>query len=303
MSGQGLPSFTIVIPTFARPRQLEACLEALASMEYPRDRFEVVVVDDGSPESPEAVVAQFAGRLDLTLRRQANAGAAAARNHGAQQARGPYLAFTDDDCAPAPGWLSALASALAHWPDRAVGGRTVNALPNNPYATASQLLISYLYEYYNSGPGGARFFTSNNLAVPAEQFAHLGGFDAHYPRAGAEDRDFCDRWLTWGGQMAYAPEAVVYHAHRLTLRSYWRQHVNYGRGAYHLHRTRALRRQARIRIEPASFYLRLVGYPFRGQPGQRAPVLAALLALSQAANALGFFWERIGHSRAEQKPA
>ena len=52
-----------------------------------------------------------------------------------------------------------------------IGGRTVNALPGNPYSTASQLLIDYLYSYYNADSGQARFFTSNNLAVAAERFS------------------------------------------------------------------------------------------------------------------------------------
>ena len=132
------PRFSIVIPTYDRPRPLSACLEAMSGLEYPRDRFEVIVVDDGSPEPPEAAAAPFRDRLDLTLLRLPHAGPATARNAGASRARGEYLAFTDDDCAPDPGWLHALAARFAAEPGGLLGGRTINRLPENPYSSASR---------------------------------------------------------------------------------------------------------------------------------------------------------------------
>jgi GT2 family glycosyltransferase len=149
------------------------------------------------------------------------------------------LAFTDDDCRPAPDWLSTLGVRFAGAPDHAVGGRTLNALPDNRYSAASQLLIDYLYAYYNANGGLARFFASNNVALPRDRFHAVGGFDDRWPLAGGEDRELCDRWLQGGHGMLYAPEAVVYHAHPLTLRTFCRQHFNYGRGAYYYHRARA----------------------------------------------------------------
>jgi len=289
--GQEQPFFSIVIPTYARPGQLAVCLQSLARLDYPRDRFEVIVVDDGSEKPPEAVVASSCGQLDVTLLRQAHAGPAAARNTGAARAKGEFLAFTDDDCAPAPGWLQSLAARFARASDCAIGGRTLNALPGNPYSTASQLLVAYLYTYYNADPDQACFFTSNNLAMPTDRFHTMGGFDATYTRTAAEDRELCDRWLHHGYRMTYAPEALVYHAHVLTFRTFWRQHFNYGRGAFHFQQARAHRACGRIRLEPLPFYLNLLLYPFSQAQGWRAPLLAALLGVSQVANAVGFFWE------------
>ncbi len=283
------PFFSIIIPTYARPRSLAACLRALAGLHYPRARFEVVVVDDGSETPPRDVIASFEDAIDLTLLVQRHAGPAAARNHGAAQARGPFLAFTDDDCAPAPGWLEALAAHLVAAPDHLVGGQTRNALAGNPYATASQLLIDYLY----AAPQQTRFFAANNMALSAAQFHAVGGFDPTFARAAGEDREFCDRWQHNGYPMAYVPAAVVYHAHALTGRTFWRQHFNYGRGALRFHRARARRRQSRLRIEPISFYLGLLRYPFSQMGGWRALRLTALLAVSQAANAAGFFWGNV----------
>src|ERR1041384_7781769 len=97
--------FSVVIPTYNNPQQLADCLQSLAEMKYSSDHFEVVVVDDGSNVSPEPVVNSFLNRLHVTLVTQKNAGPAAARNAGAQVARGKFLAFTDDDCRVSPDWL------------------------------------------------------------------------------------------------------------------------------------------------------------------------------------------------------
>ncbi|MGH8007293.1 MAG: glycosyltransferase [Candidatus Binatia bacterium] len=285
------PTFSIIIPTYARPQQLAACLHSLARLDYPRERFEVIVVDDGSESPPEAVVDSCRDQLDVALIRQPHAGPATARNTGVARAKGELLAFTDDDCAPAPDWLQTLAARFAHTPDRVIGGRTLNALSDNLYSTASQTLISYLYTYYNADPDHARFFASNNLALSAERFRAVGGFDSTVIRAAAEDREFCDRWLHHGYLMTYAPEAIVYHAHALTFRAFWRQHFSYGRGAFYFHQAHARRSRGHIRPEPLSFYLDLLRYRSSQMSGRRALSLAMLLGVSQVANAAGFFWE------------
>ena len=286
------PLFSVVIPVYARPSQkLAACLESLAQLDYPHDRFEVIVVDDGSEQTHEDAVAPFRDRIDLALLTQPHAGPAVARNTGAAQARGKYLAFTDDDCACDPGWLNALESRFAATPGRMLGGRTLNALPHNVYSAASQMLIDYLCSYYNAVPEEPRFFTTNNLAVPARDFHAVGGFDTAYKRAAAEERELCDRWLHQGGRMAYVPEAIIRHSHVLSFRSFSQQHFNYGRGAYQFRQARARRDSSRIRIEPLTFYVNMLRCPFGRGKGVDALSLVALLILSQVANAAGFFRE------------
>lgn len=286
------PFFSVIIPTFNRPGQLATCLQALARLAYPRDRFEVIVMDDGGSAPLDDVVNRFHGALTLKLLRQENVGPAAARNRGASEAGGEFLVFTDDDCAPAPNWLQTLAAQFVASPDCAVGGQTLNALTHNLYSTASQLLISYLFSYYNAVPHAARFFPSSNLAFPTERFRAIGGFDVTYPRAAAEDRELCDRWLHHGHRMIYAAEAVVYHAHDLAFRTFLRQHFHYGQGAFRYHQVRARRGQHRITVEPPSFYFNLLRYPFVSAQGVKAPFLMLLLVVTQVANAAGFFWER-----------
>jgi GT2 family glycosyltransferase len=287
-----LPSFSIVIPTYARPGRLCACLESLTRLEYPRERFEVIVVDDGSPVPPHGCIADLPDHLNVRLLVQSHSGPANARNTGARAATGKFIAFTDDDCVPEPDWLKELAAVFSAVPDAAIGGRTINGLPQNPFSRASQLLIDYIYCYYNAVPGRCGFFTSNNLAVPSRLFHELKGFDTWFPLAAAEDRDFCDRWQHRGHRMAYAPKAVVHHLHELKFRSFWQQHFNYGRGASLFHRARAIRRHEGIRFEPLSFYANLLRAPFARNSGGRALMICALLFVSQVANASGFCWDR-----------
>lgn len=281
--------FSIIIPTYRRPERLAVCLQSLAGLDYPRERFEVIVVDDGSLAPPKAVVADFHECFDVMLLTQAHAGPATARNTGATQARGEFLAFTDDDCEPAADWLRTLAQRFIATPDCAIGGRTINKLFDNPFSTASQLLIDYLYAYYNADPLQARFFASNNLAMPSERFHEIGGFDTTFPRAAGEDRELCDRWRNHGFQMIYAPEVLVRHSHALTGLNFWKQHFNYGRGALFFHQRRARYGCERIALEPLSFYLNLIRAPFGQTRSPRALLLAALLFLSQVANAAGYF--------------
>lgn len=282
------PFISVIIPTYERAGQLSVCLGALADQDYPRDRFEVLVVDDGSATSLEGSVGTFRHQLNLRLLKQLHSGPAAARNHGAAHAKGAFLAFTDDDCAPAPGWLQSLATCFVSFPDRALGGRTINGLANNPYSTVSQLVVDYLYAHWNSDPEHATFFTSNNLALPAQSFQAVGGFDTGWTRAAGEDRDLCDRLIARGYRLIYAPDALVRHAHPLTFQTFWRQHFNYGHGAYRLHQLRARRDAGGICVEPLAFYLRMLGYPFVRTRGREGAFLAALLAIAQAANAAGW---------------
>ncbi|MEQ8384026.1 MAG: glycosyltransferase [Coleofasciculus sp. A1-SPW-01] len=284
--------FSIIIPTYNRPERLTTCLDAIAYLDYTRDRFEVIVVDDGSHTPIEPVVTPFRQQLDITLITQSNAGPATARNTGAAKAKGKFLVFTDDDCTPDPDWLKALAHHFTTAPDRLIGGRAINALPDNLFSTASQLLIDYLYDYYNTDPNQATFFASNNFALAKETFHQLGGFDITFPLAAGEDREWCDRWLNHGYRMIYAPKAQVYHAHHLTLKRFWRQHFNYGRGAFHFHQLRAKRNLDKMKVEPLSFYSNLLIYPFFQHSKQPSVLLSILLFLSQIANVVGFFWER-----------
>jgi len=282
MSG---PRFSVVVTTYNRPGQLVKCLEALALSNYPREAWELVVVDDGGDEPLEPLVAQFASRMDVRCFRQRNAGPGAGRNLGARMARYEFLAFTDDDCTPTPDWLPILAESLAAQPDRLVGGRTINGLSGNIYSEASQWIVDITYMHYNFGEDSRGYFASNNMALRAGLFAAAGGFNESL--WAAEDRELCNRWTHSGYRLQYEPRAVVVHFHSLTLGEFLRQHFSYGTGAAQYHAICSRRGSGRLSHHLA-FHARLPVILARVgiSPGQ-FPLIAAW----QAANAAGFFWQ------------
>ncbi|BAQ61776.1 glycosyl transferase [Geminocystis sp. NIES-3708] len=124
-----------VNPTYNRPQQLFNCLKALSQILHPS--FEVIIIDDGSVNSIEHIIVNFEFQLNIKLITQKNQGAASARNTGAKVAQGEYLAFTDDDCLPTATWLTSLVEVLRLYPHCLVGGKTENALFDNPYSVTS----------------------------------------------------------------------------------------------------------------------------------------------------------------------
>lgn len=168
----------------------------------------------------------------------------------------------------------------------------MNALADNDYSEASQHLITYLYGHFGAEGAGTPFYASNNMAMPLSAFYEIGGFDEAFPLAAGEDREFCDRWNAHGLPSQYVPDAVVNHMHKMDFAAFVRQHFDYGRGAFHFHRTRNLRMEDPFSVEPLSFYTGLIRYPLTVRKTGRAWLQSALLIVSQAANAAGFFWER-----------
>ena len=254
----------------------------------------MIVVDDGSPEPIDTIVAPFKESLSLTLYRQANAGPAKARNAGAAVAKGRFLAFTDDDCRPEPEWLCAIERALEANPTCMVGGVTKNLLPHELFATTSHVIYLMVYAFFNHNHEDALLLASNNMALPAELFHRLGGFDAeHFRKSAAEDRDLCFRCRELGASLKLVPDAVIGHAHSMNLHKFCRQHFWYGQGAFHYHQ-----KKSQVVAQSLKNDARLHTQMYRWLPGalrsipfiMRIPVLP-LLVVWQLANAAGFFYE------------
>ena len=294
---KALPFCSVIIPTRDRPEALADCLAALSQLEYPSDRFEVIIVDDGSAAALSGVVAEARGQVSTTLVRQESSGPSVARNTGARIARGELLVFTDDDCRPDPAWLRRIADEFTLKPECGFGGRTINTLTENAYAAASQLVITVGYAQNNHQPDDAHFFASNNLAFPRHDFLALGGFDPAYRTS--EDRDLCARWVLSGRQLVYVSDAVVAHANPLTLRGFWHQNFTYGQGAFRFHRDQARRVGKRVPIEP-SFYLALARRACSESGSLRGSLVGLwLLCIWHVANTVGFVdeWWRLRDKR------
>jgi glycosyltransferase involved in cell wall biosynthesis len=287
--------WSVIVPTFNRPPQLAHCLAALARLHPPGGGFEVIVVNDGGIDVNDVVSASSV--TDVRLLTQVNAGPGAARNHGARAAVGRWLAFTDDDCEPDPSWLCSFERALVANPNALAGGTVMNRLVDNLYAETSQQLAGFTERWFD-GVINERFFTSNNIALARAAHLEAGGFDVRFGLVPGEDREFCDRWFAQGRPSVTVPDALVRHAHELTLRSFLRQHFGYGRGAVMFRRVRSGNGRA-VRIDP-SFYLASLRHAARAKPVTRGTALAACTLAAHAAYAAGLARESVQNLTRQQ---
>jgi GT2 family glycosyltransferase len=160
---------------------------------------EIVIVDDGS--DPPA--------RGATLRNERPLGPAAARNLGWRAASGDYVAFTDDDCEAAPGWLAALRRLAA--PDTVVQGRT------EPHPDERHQLDAFARTMWVTAR--SPFVATCNVLYPRALLERLGGFDERYPYPAGEDTDLGWRALEAGARHVFEPDALVWHAvHTLSWR-------------------------------------------------------------------------------------
>jgi glycosyltransferase involved in cell wall biosynthesis len=208
---------SVVVPVRDDADRLKRLLACLRAQTMPRERFEVIVVDDGS-RAPIDVGAEGDRGAWLHTVRIEPSGSFAARNQGAGRARGVVLAFTDADCEPLPDWLDRGMQALAQ--ADMVAGRVRPRLPARPTVWSLIELGGWQDLERIIRGGGA---VTANLLVRAEWFARVGGFDAGLASGG--DFDFAQRCLQAGARGIQALEVVVEHetetAPRPVLRRLW----------------------------------------------------------------------------------
>jgi glycosyltransferase involved in cell wall biosynthesis len=261
---------SVIVPTRSRPDSLADCLEALDEQEL-AEPFEILVVADGDDqiERVSEVVRRFPR---ARLLRQPKLGPAAARNAGAASARGSVLCFTDDDCRPAGDWLHAMTRSLRTG-GVVVAGTTHSSSPANRVAAASDLLARYFTEQ-----SSVAFAATNNIACRASVLRSVP-FDERYAAAAGEDREWCAQLARRGIALTHAPDALVLHDLRGSLRTFLARQLRYGRASYVYHR-----RAGRPRpLEPPRFYARLLLDAWRHGLGA-----TVLVVLAQLAVALGF---------------
>jgi len=194
-------SFSVVVPTCRRNDLLARCLERLAPGAQTLDagRYEVIVTDDGRDATAEAMIREQFPWAKWTA--GPARGPAANRNHGASQAQFEWIAFTDDDCLPSPGWLEAFAKAI-DGEHTVYEGRTTceDGLPSPAYAAP-----------LNENGG---FLWTCNMIISAETFERVGGLCEHFPYPAVEDVEFRERLLALGFEFPFVPGAVVDHPPR-----------------------------------------------------------------------------------------
>jgi len=281
------PRISVCVPTRGRPHALARCLAALGGSTLAPGELEVVVVGDGPDVEPPAPGA--AGELPVVWRTRPRGGPAAARNAAAELARAPTIAFLDDDCVPAADWAERILARVDAEPDAIVAGRVRNGLPDNRWATASQMVLDVVVEAYRERPGEPGFAPTSNLAMRRSVFLGLGGLDERFRTAAGEDREFCDRSHDAGHPLVIEETAVVAHFHDLDARSFVSQAASYGRGEV-TYRAVCAERCRKPNVVKGNFYVRLLLAAFSYGPRRALPL--ALLAAASQLVFLANYWRR-----------
>jgi GT2 family glycosyltransferase len=209
---------------------------------------------------------------------QSGAGPAAARNLGAQVARGELLAFTDADCLPEPDWLAALLAALD---DPRVAGARGCYHSRQPELVARFVQQEYRSKYDALAPGQPiDFVDTYSCAYRRDVFLAAGGFDGGFPAPSVEDQEFSFRLAEAGHRLVFAPGAVVAHWHDRTLGEFLRRKFWIGHW-----KVRLLRRHPgrALRDSHTPFSQRL-------QVGLVLPAVALSLAALSSARLAGPGW-------------
>ena len=206
---KGSPEVSVVVATHDRERRLVLLIEALRRQSLPAERFEVIIVDDGSSDGTAALLESEQARNGLALRSisiPVAGGPAAARNRGWQAAEGPLIAFTDDDCVPTADWLSTLL-AVARADD--VEDVIVQG-PTLPRPEEMGDMSPFARTVSVTGP--SPHYETCNIIYPRALLERLGGFDEGYPAPAGEDSDLGWRAIAANASVRFAPDALVHHA-------------------------------------------------------------------------------------------
>lgn len=202
------PFVSVIIPFYRDFRRLPFCLSALENQTYPRDLFEVIIVDN-EPENPLKIDKKYSMRT--VLLHEKKPGSYAARNKGIAYARGEILAFTDSDCIPTSGWIDGGVCCLRDSSDTVgiVGGRIAMIFKHASRPTLSEFFDQENFMKQEMYVKKCSFSVTANLFT-FKRIAHdVNGFNDVLKSGG--DRDFCNRVIGKHWQIRYADKAVICH--------------------------------------------------------------------------------------------
>jgi len=235
---------SVIVPAYNASATIGKTIEAL-SRQNCFQPFEVIVVDDGSSDNTGEIVCSFLPGKDsreqlrvsvnTTLRgndmgikyvRQDNAGPASARNHGAELARGEFLAFTDSDCIPHEDWISQLMAGFDQNHVGVVCGSY--GIANPEHCLARCVFKEILWRHTNLMPDFPNSFGSYNFCVKKSVFDAVGGFNSDYAQASGEDNDLSYKIRQSGWRIYFQRKALVDHHHPTGVFKYMKEQFRHG---------------------------------------------------------------------------
>ena len=233
MSKQKLCSVSIIVPTYNRKASLKSTLASLADIDYPDNRCEVVVIDDGSTDGTEEMIKSIKKNypFPIAYSKQEKKGIPSARNSGIADAKGNILVFTDDDCTFDKNWLKHVVKHFDAPKVGAVGVPDMNPKEDSFFARCVDYTINSLV-----GAGGvrrkngmriARYYPrAFGMAIPKAVIEKVGGFDESL--FAGEDIELSYKIRKAGYLLKYEPRAIVWHKRRNTLSGFSKQILTRG---------------------------------------------------------------------------
>jgi mycofactocin system glycosyltransferase len=224
---QTIPSISIIIPVKNRPQDIKECLTSLSSLDYPKDKFEIIVVNDGSTDSTSKVIETFGIKA---IHLPQSIGASACRNLAAREANGDLLGFTDSDCVPHSHWLKELSPSFNDERIGIVGGYVSNfynqSLLDRYEAVKSSLNMGPSPFRVENDKSSTAYVPSCNLIIRKKAFNEAYGFQEDLTVG--EDVDLCWRTRKLGYHLLYIPLGEVKHKHRNDLLQMLKRRFDYG---------------------------------------------------------------------------
>lgn len=220
------PSVSVIIPVRNRVDDLRKCLESLSTIDYPADKLEILVVDDGSSEDVLGAIRSFPVKA---YRMETSVGQSACRNYAARKSNGENLAFLDSDCTVSSSWLKELVPFLCRPGTGAVGGYIEGFYDQtllDRYEKDCSPLNMGKHEQEAGSDLSSLYVPSCNLLVKKNIFLQLGGFREDFMVG--EDVDFCWRLREYGGILLYRLNGRVFHKHRNRLPAMLKRRFDYG---------------------------------------------------------------------------
>jgi cellulose synthase/poly-beta-1,6-N-acetylglucosamine synthase-like glycosyltransferase len=220
-----LPKVSIIVAALNSEQTIGECLKSIFELDYPKDSFEVIVMDGGSRDATVQIAEKYPAKVVSTP-----LNAPAAYNHAMKTITNEVLGFIDADAKVEKEWLSKLVPHLAEPQVAGVSGGIETWNEENAWARC----IGYEMKnrYARIGKYVGRVATMN-LLLKKSVIEEAGGFDENLPSQ--YDTDLGFRMAAKGYRIAYEPSAKCYHFNRATVRAYFRQQLQYGKNTLRLY--------------------------------------------------------------------
>ena len=225
MAEDGTVKVSIIVASYNSQDTIEECLKSILAQNYPKDAFEVIVMDGESKDNTVKIAQQFPIKV-LSIRLNCPA----AYNYAMKIVAYPILGFIDADAKVEPDWLKKVTPHLAESEVAGVSGSIETWNIDNPWARSIGYELKNRYRRIGKYTGR---IATMNLLLKKSVIEEVGGWDEKLPSQ--YDTDFGFRMSGRGYKIAYEPTAVCYHFNRPTLKAFYRQQLQYGKNTLKLY--------------------------------------------------------------------